>query len=80
MSDKIMDRARAVRLLSVFCPLLYFASYITRKGYGVVMSEVILSVSWEFAAKCLQHAATPFACIPRISAAPIFPARWGSSE
>ncbi|MBQ5973189.1 MAG: MFS transporter [Oscillospiraceae bacterium] len=43
MSDKIMDRARAVRLLSVFCPLLYFASYITRKGYGVVMSEVILS-------------------------------------
>ena len=32
-----------VRLLSVLCPMIYFASYLTRKNYGIVMEAVISS-------------------------------------
>lgn len=32
-----------VRLLAVLCPLVYFASYLTRKNYGIVMEAVIAS-------------------------------------
>ncbi|MGN1451107.1 MAG: MFS transporter [Eubacteriales bacterium] len=34
---------KTVRILMVLCPLVYFASYLTRKNYSVVMSEIILS-------------------------------------
>lgn len=30
-----------VKLLSIICPLIYFASYLTRKNYGVIMSAII---------------------------------------
>ena len=30
-----------VKLLSALCPLIYFASYLTRKNYGIVMEAVI---------------------------------------
>ena len=33
----------AVKLLSVLCPLIYFASYLTRKNYGVIMTAIIES-------------------------------------
>ena len=33
----------AVKLLMIICPMVYFASYLTRKNYSVVMSEIILS-------------------------------------
>ena len=32
-----------VRMLSILCPLVYFASYLTRKNYGIVMEAVIAS-------------------------------------
>ena len=32
-----------VRLLSILCPVVYFASYLTRKNYGIVMEAVIAS-------------------------------------
>lgn len=31
----------AVRLLSILCPLVYFASYLTRKDYSIVMQAII---------------------------------------
>ena len=31
----------AVKLLSVLCPLVYFASYLTRKDYSIVMQAII---------------------------------------
>ncbi len=31
----------AVKLLSILCPLIYFASYLTRKNYGVIMTAII---------------------------------------
>lgn len=42
MSNK-PTKSYAVKLLSVICPLVYFASYLTRKNYSVVMSEIIIS-------------------------------------
>ena len=39
MSKKTTDPI--VRLLSVLCPMIYFASYLTRKNYGIVMEAVI---------------------------------------
>ena len=30
-----------VKILAVLCPLIYFASYLTRKDYGVVLEAVI---------------------------------------
>ncbi len=33
----------AVKLLSVLCPLIYFASYLTRKDYGVIFTAIIES-------------------------------------
>lgn len=33
--------AYAVKLLSVLCPLVYFASYLTRKDYSIVMQAII---------------------------------------
>lgn len=32
-----------MRLLGFLCPLIYFASYLTRKNYSVVMAEIIIS-------------------------------------
>jgi len=32
-----------VKILSIICPLIYFASYLTRKNYGIVMEAVIAS-------------------------------------
>ena len=32
---------RAVKLLCILCPLIYFASYLTRKDYGVIMTAII---------------------------------------
>ncbi len=34
---------RAVKLLSILCPLIYFASYLTRKDYGVIFTAIIES-------------------------------------
>ena len=31
----------AVKLLSILCPLVYFASYLTRKDYSIVMQAII---------------------------------------
>ena len=39
MSKKSSDPI--VRLLSILCPMIYFASYLTRKNYGIVMEAVI---------------------------------------
>lgn len=36
-------KTTTVRILSLLCPLIYFASYLTRKDYGVVMAAVIAS-------------------------------------
>ena len=33
----------AVKLLSILCPLIYFASYLTRKDYGVIFTAIIES-------------------------------------
>ncbi len=41
MSKKKTDPI--VRMLSILCPLVYFASYLTRKNYGIVMEAVIAS-------------------------------------
>ena len=41
MSKKTTDPI--VRLLALLCPLVYFASYLTRKNYGIVMEAVIAS-------------------------------------
>ena len=32
---------KTVKLLSILCPLVYFASYLTRKNYGVIMTAII---------------------------------------
>ncbi len=32
-----------VRILSLLCPLIYFASYMTRKNYSIVMADIIIS-------------------------------------
>lgn len=32
---------KTVKLLSILCPLIYFASYLTRKNYGVIMTAII---------------------------------------
>lgn len=34
-------KTTTVKILSVLCPLIYFASYLTRKDYGVVLEAVI---------------------------------------
>ena len=34
-------QSRAVQLLSILCPLVYFASYLTRKDYSIVMQAII---------------------------------------
>ena len=39
MSKKNTDPI--VKLLSILCPMIYFASYLTRKNYGIVMEAVI---------------------------------------
>lgn len=44
MAEKLKTtKSTTVKLLSVLCPLIYFASYLTRKDYGVVMAAVIAS-------------------------------------
>lgn len=42
-SSTLKKQDPTVRLLAVLCPLIYFASYLTRKNYGVVISAVIAS-------------------------------------
>lgn len=37
------SKNQTVKLLSFLCPLVYFASYMTRKNYSVVIAEIILS-------------------------------------
>ena len=32
-----------VKILSFLCPLIYFASYMTRKNYSIVMADIIVS-------------------------------------
>ncbi len=32
-----------VKILSFLCPLIYFASYMTRKNYSIVMADIIIS-------------------------------------
>ncbi len=32
-----------IKILSLLCPLIYFASYMTRKNYSIVMAEIIIS-------------------------------------
>ncbi len=39
-SDKT---ASTVKILSFLCPLIYFASYMTRKNYSIVMADIIIS-------------------------------------
>ena len=45
MSSKLKKQddiaAYATKLLTVLCPLIYFASYLTRKNYGVIMTAII---------------------------------------
>ncbi len=36
-------RNSTVRILSFLCPLIYFASYMTRKNYSIVMADIIIS-------------------------------------
>lgn len=37
------NNKNTVKILSIICPLVYFASYLTRKNYSVVMAEIIIS-------------------------------------
>ncbi len=32
-----------VKILSIVCPLIYFASYMTRKNYSIIMADIIIS-------------------------------------
>ncbi|MBR5411084.1 MAG: MFS transporter [Clostridia bacterium] len=45
MGSKLQKTSAAVdttvKLLSILCPLIYFASYLTRKNYGVIMTAII---------------------------------------
>lgn len=43
MSGSVTKQTKniTVKILSVLCPLIYFASYLTRKDYGVVLEAVI---------------------------------------
>lgn len=44
MAEKVKSsQSVSVKILSVLCPLIYFASYLTRKDYSVVMAAVIES-------------------------------------
>lgn len=43
MSSTLTKKDSGVKLLSFLCPLIYFASYLTRKNYSVVLSEIIIS-------------------------------------
>ena len=36
-------KSSIVRILSFLCPLIYFASYMTRKNYSIVMADIIIS-------------------------------------
>ena len=45
MESKLMNKndlhTYAAKLLSILCPLVYFASYLTRKDYSIVMQAII---------------------------------------
>ena len=48
MTEKTADsglheREYAIKLLGILCPLIYFASYLTRKDYSIVLDAVISS-------------------------------------
>ena len=43
MSSTLTKKDSGIKLLSFLCPLIYFASYLTRKNYSVVLSEIIIS-------------------------------------
>lgn len=36
-------KSSVVKILSLLCPLIYFASYMTRKNYSIVMADIIIS-------------------------------------
>lgn len=36
-------KSSIVKILSLLCPLIYFASYMTRKNYSIVMADIIIS-------------------------------------
>ena len=36
-------KSSTVKILSFLCPLIYFASYMTRKNYSIVMADIIIS-------------------------------------
>lgn len=36
-------KSSIVKILSFLCPLIYFASYMTRKNYSIVMADIIIS-------------------------------------
>lgn len=45
MSDSLVktQNGKTVKILSLICPLVYFASYMTRKNYSIVMADIIIS-------------------------------------
>lgn len=45
MSNSLTENKsnKTVKILSVLCPLIYFASYLTRKNYSIVMADIIIS-------------------------------------
>lgn len=45
MSDSLVktQNSKTVKILSLICPLVYFASYMTRKNYSIVMADIIIS-------------------------------------
>ncbi len=45
MSESLIKNKNSttVRILSIVCPLIYFASYMTRKNYSIVMADIIIS-------------------------------------
>ncbi len=36
-------KSSIVKILSFLCPLIYFASYMTRKNYSIIMADIIIS-------------------------------------
>ena len=43
MTGKRTGKETAIALLGILCPLVYFASYLTRKDYAIVMDAIISS-------------------------------------
>lgn len=39
--SKVKIQDKTVKLLTLICPMIYFASYLTRKNYGVILDAII---------------------------------------